>query len=365
MKPTERYLRSATRGLWGQAKRELRQELHGHLQVRIQEWRLGGLSETEAERQTLRELGAPEEVRTGMLGVYTLPALGRGGLASLLMASLLIGILPQGQAQVSSIFAGSTQQGAASYLDFTQLQREFQKSGAALAGTPQQPTLTVPGAPRSPYPVASFPGSVLKQEGKTYLQTDALVNALLNSGSDLRLSGWTNPTLQAGKIKIGIQTTDWRVSNQLYGATLYTRPELGLGLPLTLLEPNGDTQDLTLTGNFQTGKVYALVMPLQSDWTSTGLGGEVLDRGNLMLTTNIAVAKPGRVTFRMYSEPARHVQPVTSLDGFHDLLDPLRKATTRVRWSSQQPAPALVLALSGHFGPDAYQVLPGAHVLKP
>lgn len=365
MKPTEQYLRSATRGLWGRAKRELRQELEGHLQVRIQEWRLGGFTEAEAERQTLRELGAPEEVRTGMLGLYTLPALGKGGLASLLTVSLLISILPQGQAQVSSIFAGSPQQGAASYLDFTQLQSELQKSGAALTGTPQNPTLTVPGAPFSPFPVGNFPGSVLKQQGKTYLQTDALVNALLNSGSDLRLSGWTNPTLQAGKIKIQIQTTDWRVSNRLYGATLYTRPELGLGLPVNLLEPNGDTQDLTLTGNFQVGKVYALVMPLQGNWTSTGPGGEVIDRGNLMLTTNIAVAKPGRVTFRMYTEPARHVQPVASLEGFHNLLDPLRNAAARVRWSSQQPAPALVLALSGHFGPDAYQVMPKAHVIKP
>jgi hypothetical protein len=119
------------------------------------------------------------------------------------------------------------------------LQSELQKSGAALAGTPEEATLTVPDAPRSTFPVGSFPGSVLKQEGKTYLQTDALVNALLNSGSDLRLSGWMNPTLQAGKIKLQIQTTDWRVPNRLYGATLYTRPELGLGLPLNLLEPNG------------------------------------------------------------------------------------------------------------------------------
>jgi hypothetical protein len=111
MKPTEQYLRSATRGLWGRAKRELRQELQGHLQVRIQEWRLGGLTEAEAERQTLRELGAPEEVRTGMLGVYTLPALGKGGLASLLTASLLISILPQGQAQSAASSLGRPSKG--------------------------------------------------------------------------------------------------------------------------------------------------------------------------------------------------------------------------------------------------------------
>jgi hypothetical protein len=84
-----------------------------------------------------------------------------------------------------------------------------------------------------------------------------------------------------------------------------------------------------------------------------------------MLKANIAVAKQGRVTFQMYTVEAQHLQPVQSLEGFQLRLDPLRNTPTRMQWSSQHPAPALVLALSGHFGADAYQVLPEARVQRP
>lgn len=94
MKQTERYLRAATRGLWGRARRDLRTELAGHLNERVAEFRLGGLSLEEAECRTLRELGTPERVSGGMLGVHTVPALGKAGALSLLLATTLLTALP-------------------------------------------------------------------------------------------------------------------------------------------------------------------------------------------------------------------------------------------------------------------------------
>lgn len=102
MNDTERYLKTATKGLWGRQRRALRDELSGHISVRIQEYKLSGLPEQEAERQTLRELGAPSQVSSGMLSVHTLPVLGKVGVVSLLLTTALLSVVPKGLAQVSS-----------------------------------------------------------------------------------------------------------------------------------------------------------------------------------------------------------------------------------------------------------------------
>jgi len=60
MNARDRYLKQATRGLWGKARWELRIELQGHINERVAEFRLGGLSQEESEHHALRELGAPE-----------------------------------------------------------------------------------------------------------------------------------------------------------------------------------------------------------------------------------------------------------------------------------------------------------------
>lgn len=358
MNEVERYLKAATRGLWGQQRREVRTELQGHITVRIQELRLGGLTEAEAQRQTLRELGAPAEVRTGMLGVHTLPALGKSGLAAMLAATLLIGTLPRGQAQVSGIFDSAGQEVAAAYLDFTQLQREVEKVGGKLSGTPEEASLTLPGTPRATLPAQGWPWSALRQQGRTYVSAPSLVYALLASGADLQLSGWTNPVLQVGKTNLQIRTNDWRVSNNLYSATLWTHPQLTRQIPGDILEPNGDVQQVTLRGNFEAGKVYALVTPIfRSWWTDPGAKGQPGQSGNMNLAMNTSVAEKGQVTFRIYNQ-AEHFKLMPSVDAMHRSLAPYLKSGALSSWEAKTPAPSVVLALSGHFGPDAYTVVP-------
>ena len=60
---TERYLNAATRGLWGHQRHALKTELRGHITARVQDFRLGGLSAAEAERQPLRERARAGERR--------------------------------------------------------------------------------------------------------------------------------------------------------------------------------------------------------------------------------------------------------------------------------------------------------------
>ena len=359
MKQSERYLRRATRGLWGERKRALRAELQGHIDERVLDFRLGGLSDEEAEARTLRELGVPQRVSGGMLRVHTLPALGRAGALSLLLVTALLGVVTQSAAQVKSIYGNVSNMGATGYLDFEQFRAALEEAGGKVDGRSGDAAVTVPGAPRPAYPLhaGGWPGATLIQGGRTYLQTDALIGVLLNSGADVQLSGWKNPTLQAGTSAITIQTDDWRVLNGLYLRTLIASgPELNAGTLLMSLEPLGNTGTVEFAGKLKTAGIYALVTPVFSDWSSRGPDGKLIDSGNIILKSNISPAGSGRVQFRLDNE-ARTFRLFSSVSAFQAALDPYRDVTKLHGWSAQHPAPALLLKLSGKFGRDAYTVV--------
>ncbi|QFP78525.1 permease prefix domain 1-containing protein [Deinococcus sp. AJ005] len=366
MKQTEQYVRQATRGLWGKARRELKTELEGHIAERCQEFRLAGLSAAEAERQTLRELGAPAQVSGGMLDVHTFPALGKAGVLSALLATAIFSALPQGLAQVQSIYSRSENYGASSYLDFQQLKEAVQKAGGELSGPADSATVTIPGAPRPSYPLntAQAPSATLTQDGKTYLNLGTFLGGLFNTGADINVGGWNNPTIQAGQARITLETQDWRVLNDLYMRLIRSSgPQLNAGAILSRLEPIGDTGEVAFTGTFAPDGVYALIMPVFGEWFSQTAGGEQLDSGSIVLKTNINQAKAGQLDFRI-DNGVQNFKLASSVDEFQLALDPYRDTTKLRQWDAQHPAPVLLLKLSGKFGPDAYTVVSPASVKK-
>ncbi|TSA82433.1 hypothetical protein FNU79_13740 [Deinococcus detaillensis] len=368
MKQTERYLRTATQGLWGRARRELRTELQGHINERMAEFRLGGLSSEDAERQTLRELGTPVRVSGGMLGVHTVPALGKAGALSLLLATTLLTALPQGLAQVKSIYGSSPNTGETSYLDFEQLKAAIEKAGGELSGKPDNAVVTVPGAPRAHYPLntMNWLGAALVRENKTYLNTDLLIGGILSSGADLRILGWKNPTLRAGKANIQLETDDQRVVSDLYtntfdGDTAFRGDGISWGFALK----EGTGKALGFTGQFKKGGVYALVLPKLTYWTSLGSSNSPQD-GYVILGSSINQAQTGSVAFQV-SDVKQPFKLYSSVRDFQAALDPYRTIATApvASWDATHPAPALILELSGHFGPDAYSVVPAQSVRRP
>ncbi len=68
-----RYLRRATRGLWGKSHTVVWAELEGHIRMRAAELQITGLSEEAAILRALSELGSPSLVSHGMAHVYILP----------------------------------------------------------------------------------------------------------------------------------------------------------------------------------------------------------------------------------------------------------------------------------------------------
>ena len=82
----DRYLRRATRGLWGTRKREVREELATHIEGRVHAHRIAGLDEETAVQRTLSELGKPAQVNSGMMMLHTLPLMSGLGVAACCLA---------------------------------------------------------------------------------------------------------------------------------------------------------------------------------------------------------------------------------------------------------------------------------------
>jgi len=71
----ERYLKSATRGLWGKKKREVEEELMAHISGRLNAHLIAGVNEETAVQKTLKDLGQPSHVSAGMTRLHTAPTL--------------------------------------------------------------------------------------------------------------------------------------------------------------------------------------------------------------------------------------------------------------------------------------------------
>jgi|GEM_PF-3101655 len=90
----ERYVRRATRGLPTAARRAAQTELRGHLTERRLELQASGLSEVEASRQALRELGQADELNTQFVRVHAVPVMTRSAATLALFVTLAVSTPP-------------------------------------------------------------------------------------------------------------------------------------------------------------------------------------------------------------------------------------------------------------------------------
>lgn len=135
MRETERYLNRATRGLWGQKRRDARTELRGAIEDKVYRYRLLGMGEAEAARAALRDLGSPHAIARDLTRVHTLPQAGRAAL--LAGVATLLGV--QALAQVPTVSAASSTPFTACTLDDATLQRLSSSERARLRAEMAKP----------------------------------------------------------------------------------------------------------------------------------------------------------------------------------------------------------------------------------
>jgi hypothetical protein len=130
VKNVEHFLRQATRGLWGQHKRDALTELRGAVEDKVYRHRLAGLNETDATLAALQDLGSPHAIARDLNRVHTAP--------SALRAALLLGVAGvlgmQAAAQIPMIHAAPVPVTEACRFDEAKLARFSPEDRAMILG---------------------------------------------------------------------------------------------------------------------------------------------------------------------------------------------------------------------------------------
>ena len=245
----ETYLRQATRGLWGRKRLEVREELAAHLHERALSYQLAGLSETDAVKKALAELGKPQEVSLGMAKLYTFPTLLKSGTVLAAACVCVVALLPKGTAQtlaatpyfpstacVKAIDAGKANSSKQCF-GFSDIWFNRQALRAALepqgvkVGQAPAPgsdagllSLTFPGSSTaiyipigtSGYFIKDYDGSILRQ-APGYLSLWGLLRFVsLQEDLKTEVSGWNSPTVKFGDISLKIGTAKNPITGYMF-----------------------------------------------------------------------------------------------------------------------------------------------------
>lgn len=306
----QRYLQQATRGLWGQQRREAQAELRGAIEDKIYRHRLLGLNETEAEGAALRDLGPPAAIARELSEVHTMPQMfktllfvGVGAILSFqavaqvavvksaslatdtvacrlqtaaelaLMSADLRGrydrmIAEQGGPEKFLEKCRSTNFGGLVLLKVADLLGALKAGGVTIREqseiTQTTPLMTYTGE-NSATPSASFITTEI--QGGRYLESSMLIPFLRRATAlPLRLSGLTNPVLQVGeaKLQLGAGAVPVRTTELLSAALIdQRRGNASYPLPVVLFSiPESNLFDpaaprLAVAG--QDGDLFAVV----------------------------------------------------------------------------------------------------------
>ncbi|MBB5363701.1 permease prefix domain 1-containing protein [Deinococcus humi] len=307
-------MKRATRGLWGQKKRDAQTELRGAIEDKVYRHRLSGLDEVEAQHVALRDLGSPAAIARDLNRVHTGPHI--AGMTLLLGLAGLLGF--QAVAQIQSIGTAYT----ASSIDNTcrvatpaelqtatlaiqeQYRQHLARYGGAQAfvqkcrngdvpivGTPLLKVSDVLAALKaggiqvgdqtdstsatSTTPLILYTGANHDTPGPLYHTTDIGGERYIGTGDliaflslattqPLRLSGARNPVLQVGQVQLQLGTERAPIlrTNVVAGVILRGPENLNLPRPAVLAygvdggSPEPSAPHLSVPG--QDGDLFAI-----------------------------------------------------------------------------------------------------------
>jgi hypothetical protein len=268
----ERYLRAATRGLWGRKRLEVREELTAHLLERAYRHEVAGLGHEAAVARAIAELGNPQTIRAGMIGVHTMPNLFKiSGVLTVLAAGAIafwgvsraqITVLermpvkqcedPQQQFFLPPLPSGAVNINATCdsglWISVEALQRTLEPMGVKFrrdtkiinnAYTPQNPkphTLAIkqlvmefPNSFQLQLPYQNemdFPVAEGKWEKVKFVEDVVFIAGLMNSlqqgSGSITMAGWDNPGIRYGGIRFTLGTKERPLlGNKIYPELMY------------------------------------------------------------------------------------------------------------------------------------------------
>ncbi len=235
----EQYLRNASRGTYGKTRALIRTELEANIRIRGKELEHNGLTETQAINHALEELGAANQISTGMTGVYTMPKITVAAIPTAFALTALVIALSISRAQVETTVVGTVAECdfkntktqtmpcalEANWLKLSSFKTELEKAGGTLEVIPDGFNLQFPGdrlvkVNGSPTGTPENQSIDFKQNGEIFFPTLYVIGLIAEkSNLPVKLEGYINPRLTVGSTKIDfagnapVKTTMFRFMN--------------------------------------------------------------------------------------------------------------------------------------------------------
>ena len=224
----EKYLRNATRGTYGKTRALIRNELEANIKMRGKELEHHGLDEIEAITKALEELGTPNLVSRGMMGVYTMPKMTRAALPIAFILTATVIVLSISRAQVETTSVGTIPECnfakintstfpcifEGNWFKFSSFKTELEQKGGTVEEVDKNLILNFPKDHKIEIPFATEGSSVDKsmrfeREGAKFYFTTQIMNIISQkSNLPVKLEGYINPRLIVGETSIQFGTSD-------------------------------------------------------------------------------------------------------------------------------------------------------------
>jgi hypothetical protein len=231
MTDLEKFLRQASRGLWGRERQTVRRELESHIRHRAQRYEVSGSSELEAIKLAIADLGEALEINSGMKGVYSVPTTIRAGVLTAALATFVFMGAQLSTAQVTGTTKFPTpaclEQGMETFKlgqNFMPCQSGFSVSLESLKSVliplgvkfehselqdttvirfPEGKSATLLGYPA--FPQKDIDGTV--QITKGYIPLYVFFEQLRSTNLPISVEGWDNPRITVGQTSFSLGST--------------------------------------------------------------------------------------------------------------------------------------------------------------
>jgi hypothetical protein len=316
MTPLETYLKTATRGLWGKKKLEVREELENHVLEQAHKHELLGMTREDATRKTIQELGSPHTLNQGMKGVYVMPQLIRSSVALIALITCIIVTMPRSTAQVSVMTSIRDLHNIfdVTWLNVESLATTLKNAGATLTQEGKHYRVTFPEGSQVVIT------STWTKNNQSFESASQFLNSLETTKLPISLSGFDNPKVTIGKTSFTLGTAEqtvrgdyfygWRlmdmislhqpVSNMAFDMPVFACCTQSNGLATTQLSP--EFKHL-IPINAAVGSVFGLVSGTEKPFSKSlrFAIGKVIKPGVLELNTSHQKLKFSESMFDVYT----------------------------------------------------------------
>jgi hypothetical protein len=231
----ETYLKTATKGLYGRKKLEVKTEIEGNIKELALEYQIAGFSEANAISQAILDFGKAQDLNAGMVKVHTIPKMIKAVLLAGLLSSVALVGVSSSLAEILTSSVGPYPTCPEEFYDYTKIgdcssesawmrlsdfASDVTKAGGVFTQTQLGFAVKFPGEQEIHVPLLESPdldmnngqatikGDVQFQKNQeTWVNLAHVIGRIAEKSTQfVTLEGWENPVLRIGETNLKLVT---------------------------------------------------------------------------------------------------------------------------------------------------------------